>query len=213
MGGRLTEHIETELKLDVDPDFVVPALDGLISGQTVTEPQVRLLVASYFDTSDLRLAAARITLRRRTGGPDEGWHLKLPVVAGTRRELQAPLGEADAVPAELTSQVATWVNDRPLHVVAVLETRRTVRNLVAASGETLAEVADDLVTGRLPSASGSPAGPVSWREIEVELVSGGPEILAAARSRLVGAGARPSSSASKLGRLLGTSPGTAPASS
>jgi inorganic triphosphatase YgiF len=214
MGGRLTEHIETELKLDVDPEFVVPGLDGLISGQTVTQPQVRLLVASYFDTSDLRLASARITLRRRTGGPDEGWHLKLPVVAGTRRELQAPLGEPDApVPPEITSQVATWVDGRPLHVVAVLETRRTVRNLVAASGETLAEVADDLVTGRLPSATGSPAGPVSWREIEVELVSGGPEILAAARSRLVGAGARPSSSASKLGRLLGTSPGTAPASS
>ena len=207
MGGRPTEHIETELKLEVDPGFAVPGLAGLISGQTVAEPQVRLLVANYFDTTDLRLAAARITLRRRTGGPDEGWHLKLPVVAGTRRELQMPLGEADAaIPPELASQVATWVKGRPLQVVAVLEPRRTVRNLIAASGETLAEVADDLVTGRLPRAGGSPAGPVSWREIEVELVSGGPEILAAARSRLTAAGARPSSSASKLGRLLGTSP-------
>jgi hypothetical protein len=37
-------------------------------------------------------------------------------------------------------------------------------------------------------------------------VSGGPEILAAARTRLTAAGARLSSSASKLGRLLGTSP-------
>ncbi len=207
MGGRLTEHLETELKLDVDPGFAVPDLGGLISGQTVSDPEVRHLVANYFDTSDLRLAAAPVTLRRRTGGPDEGWHLKLPVGAGTRRELQAPLGDdPTAVPPQLASLVATWAGDRPLQVVAVLETRRTVRNLVAADGTVLAEVADDLVTGRLPSAGHTPPEPVTWREIEVELVSGGPEILAAARSRLTGAGARLSSSASKLGRLLGTSP-------
>ena len=207
MSGRLTEHLETELKLDVEPGFAVPDLGGLVNGQTVTEPEVRYLVANYFDTSDLRLAAAPVTLRRRTGGPDEGWHLKLPVGAGTRRELQAPLGDdPTAVPPQLASLVATWAEGRPLQVVAVLETRRTVRNLIAPDGTVLAEVADDLVTGRLPSLGDTPADPVSWREIEVELVSGGPEILAAARSRLVAAGARPSSSASKLGRLLGTSP-------
>lgn len=207
MGGRLTEHLETELKLDVDPGFVVPDLGALVDGQTVTEPEVRHLVANYFDTSDLRLAAAPVTLRRRTGGPDEGWHLKLPVGAGSRRELQAPLGEdATTVPPQLASLVAGWAQGHPLQVVAVLETRRTVRNLTGADGTVLAEVADDLVTGRLPSAGHTPAGPVTWREIEVELVSGGPEILAAARSRLVAAGARPSSSASKLGRLLGTAP-------
>jgi inorganic triphosphatase YgiF len=207
MSGRLTEHLETELKLDVDPGFEVPELGGLIAGQTVTEPEVRLLVANYFDTSDLRLAAARITLRRRTGGADAGWHLKLPLGAGSRRELQAPLGDGEtAVPPQLASLVASWVEDHPLQVVAVLETRRTVRNLAGADGAVLAEVADDLVTGRIPGVGTTPAEPVTWREIEVELVSGGPEILAAARSRLVAAGARPSSSASKLGRLLGTSP-------
>lgn len=207
MSGRLTEHLETELKLDVDPGFVVPGLDGLVNGQTVSEPEVRNLAANYFDTRDLRLAAVPATLRRRTGGPDEGWHLKLPVGAGTRRELQAPLGDdATAVPPQLASLVATWVEDHPLQVVAVLETRRTVRNLIAADGTVLAEVADDLVTGRLPRLGDTPAEPVTWREIEVELVSGGPEILAAARGRLTAAGARPSSSASKLGRLLGTSP-------
>ncbi len=207
MSGRLTEHLETELKLDVDPAFVVPDLGGLLGGQTVSEPEVRHLVANYFDTSDLRLAAAPVTLRRRTGGPDEGWHLKLPVGAGTRRELQAPLGDDPAaVPPQLASLVATWAEDHPLQVVAVLETHRTVRNLISADGTVLAEVADDLVTGRLPSLGDTPAEPVTWREIEVELVSGGPEILAAARSRLIAAGARLSSSASKLGRLLGTSP-------
>jgi inorganic triphosphatase YgiF len=207
MGGRPTEHLETELKLEVSADFMVPDLGGLIGCQAVTEPEVRLLAANYFDTHDLRLAAARITLRRRTGGADAGWHLKLPVGAGTRRELQAPLGDADApVPPELASLVSSWVDGHPLQVVAVLETRRTARNLISAEGTILAEVADDLVTGRIPSLGDSPAEPVTWREIEVELVSGGPEILAAARSRLVAAGARPSSSASKLGRLLAVAP-------
>src|ERR1700689_5963720 len=189
MGGRLTEHLETELKLDVDPGFVVPDLDGLASGQTVTEPEVRHLVANYSDTSALRLAAVPATLRRRTGGPDEGWHLKLPVGAGTRRELQAPLGDDPTpVPPQLASPVATWGEGHPLQVVAVLETRRTGRNLLGADGTVLAEVADDLVTGRLPSLGDAPAGPVTWREIEVELMSGGPEILAAARTRLTAAG-------------------------
>ncbi len=204
MGEGPAEHLETELKFEVSPDFVVPDLSGLADGSSVTAPEVRMLEARYFDTADLRLAAAKITLRRRTGGTDAGWHLKLPAGGASRRELRAPLGDpAAGVPAELTSLVSDQVEGLPLRVVAVLETRRTVRNVVTPGGEILAEVADDLVAGRVPGAG----EPLIWREIEVELVSGGPEILAAAKARLVAAGARPSSSASKLGRLLGTAPG------
>ena len=205
MSGKLTEHLEIESKFDVGIDFVIPDLGGVADGSGVTEPEVRLLAAHYFDTSDLRLIAAKITLRRRTGGPDAGWHLKLPAGAGSRREMQAPLGdEAAGVPPQLASLVAELIGDEPLRVVAVLETQRTVRNLTGAGGETLAEVADDLVTGRLPGPGDDPGEPVTWREVEVELVSGGPEILAAARDRLVAAGPRPSPSPSKLARLLGT---------
>jgi inorganic triphosphatase YgiF len=213
MGGKLTEHLETESKFDVSPELMVPDLSGVADGSGVTEPEVRLLAAHYYDTEDLRLAGAKITLRRRTGGPDAGWHLKLRAGADSRRELQAPLGDEDAgVPPQLTSLVSEWVRDEPLRIVAVLETRRTVRNLTGADGEILAEVADDEVTGRLPGPGDDPGEPVTWREVEVELVTGGPEILAAARSRLTAAGARPSSSPSKLARLLGTrTAGSAPA--
>jgi len=204
MGSRPTEHLETELKFEVGLDFVLPDLSGLADGVAVTAPDVYLLVASYFDTADLRLAKAGITLRRRTGGGDAGWHLKLPVTASTRRELQVPLGdEATTVPPQLASQVSMWARDERLQVVAVLETRRTVRRLTGADGETLAEVADDVVTGRVPGPGDAPGEPATWREIEVELVTGGPQILAPAGARLTAAGARPSSSASKLGRLLG----------
>lgn len=48
------------------------------------------LDATYYDTVDTRLAAASITLRRRTGGSDAGWHLKFPVGPGVRDEIQAP---------------------------------------------------------------------------------------------------------------------------
>jgi len=204
MGSRPTEHVETELKFEVSGDFVLPDLGSQADGVAVTDPEVFLLVATYFDTADLRLAKASITLRRRTGGSDAGWHLKLPVTAGTRRELQVPLGDdATAVPAQLAAQVSTWVRDESLRVVAVLETRRTVRRLAGRGGETLAEVADDAVTGRVPGWGDAAAQPATWREIEIELVGGGPEILAAARARMTAAGARPSSAASKLGRLLG----------
>ncbi len=209
MNHGLTEHTETELKMEAGPDFTVPDLAGLARGLTVTEPEVRLLDAHYFDTPDQRLATAGITLRRRTGGTDAGWHLKLPVSTGTRREVQAPLGEAETVPPQLASLVSGWVRDQPLQVVATLQTRRTVRYLRAEGGTTLAEVADDLVTGRVPGPGNAPGEPVTWREIEVELVDGKPDILDAARSSLAAAGARPSSSASKLSRLLGSRAGRA----
>ena len=51
-------------------------------------PPVQALDAVYFDTPGKDLARNRITLRRRTGGPDAGWHLKLP--EGTRRPHRDP---------------------------------------------------------------------------------------------------------------------------
>jgi inorganic triphosphatase YgiF len=212
MNGRLSDHLETELKFDAGPDFVIPDLSALASGLTVTEPAVSLLVATYYDTADLRLAGAHITLRRRSGGGDEGWHLKLPadeITAGsgaghTRRELHEPLGQGDTVPPRFQAAVSRSTKGQPLGVVAVLETRRTVRNLVGADGAVAAELADDLVTGRAEGPANAASEPVTWREIEIELVSGSPGILAAAASALEAAGARRSVSASKLARLLGS---------
>jgi inorganic triphosphatase YgiF len=206
MNGTSGDHLETELKFDVGPGFVVPDLRGVIPGLTVTEPATSLLVASYYDTTDLRLAGARITLRHRTGGADQGWHLKLPASTDgtTRRELHEPLGDGRAVPPRFRDAVSQWAGDEPLAVVAVLETRRTVRNLAAADGAGTAELADDLVTGRVQGSGDAPGDPVTWREIEIELKSGGPEILAAAGSALTAAGATRSRSASKLARLLGS---------
>ena len=205
MASGEQEQIETERKYDVDAGFVMPDLAGAGGSASMAPPDVQLLEATYFDTDDLRLIAAHITLRRRTGGDDAGWHIKLPVGGDTRREVHFPLGPpARVVPGEIAAEVAHWSGGAPLRPVARLETRRTVRRLVSESGEVLAEVADDQVTGSRPD----PADPETWRlqdtwrEVEVELKSGTPDLLDAAAAGLAAAGAAPSRSASKLARVL-----------
>lgn len=190
-------HLEIEQKYDAAADFVLPDLAGLPGVASTGEPEVHELHASYFDTAGLRLAAHGITLRRRRGGTDAGWHLKMPAGPDSRQELRAPLGRPLVVPARLTGLVAAYTRGDELRPVATLETRRTVVRLLGEDGTRLAEVADDLVTGQ---AGGEPE---RWREIEVELGGGPPELLKATGKRLRKGGARRASSASKLGRLLG----------
>src|SRR4051794_1564241 len=97
---------EIERKYELPPGGDLPPLVDLPGVAGGTEPESFVLEAVYFDTPDLRLAARGVTLRRRSGGPDEGWHLKLPVVgeAGTKDEIRVPLGRGTrTVPAELAN--------------------------------------------------------------------------------------------------------------
>jgi inorganic triphosphatase YgiF len=201
--------IETERKYDVDSDFAFPDLTGLCLGVAAAQPQTQRLAATYFDTDDLRLASAHITLRRRTGGSDAGWHIKLPVSEDTRRELHFPLSRATGrVPPRIAALVAEWTRGGTLRPIARLETRRTVRRLLGDAGQVLAEVADDQVTGSRPGHPDTAGWQKSatWREVEVELMSGTRDLLDAAGKRLRAAGAQPSAAASKLSRLLATAP-------
>jgi hypothetical protein len=209
-----SEHLETERKYDVRPGFALPDFAGLPGVAAVSPPRRQRLTATYYDTPGLRLAGARVTLRRRTGGQDAGWHLKLPVDGDTRREIRLPPGRPGRpVPAQLSELVSGFTDGEDLLPVARLLTTRIVRHLLGADGAHLAEVADDRVTGSraVPPAPGRAAGPgevtwqepLTWREIEVELIAGGRELLAAAGQRLAGAGAAPARSGSKLHRLLG----------
>jgi hypothetical protein len=200
----MTDHVEIEQKFDVDEDFERPDF-GVLPGVTAAAPVVHRLAATYFDTQGDRLAANKITLRRRTGGTDEGWHLKLPAADGNRQELHEPLGDsADEVPKRFASRVAEVTGGHPLAPIAQLDTERTVVTLTRDDGRTVAEVADDMVTARrLNGTPGGGAGqPLRWREVEVEVPEPEPELQQAAADLLLAAGARPSGEASKLGRLL-----------
>src|ERR1035438_10095633 len=115
------EQIETERKYDVDAGFVVPDLAGSGGAVRMTPPDVQHLAATYFDTDDLRLIGSHIALRRRTGGDDAGWHIKLPVGGDTRREVHFPLGQPTrTVPGEIAAEVARWSGGAPLRPVARL---------------------------------------------------------------------------------------------
>ena len=198
MGGAevTTSALEVERKYDVGPGTPVPDLAG-VQGVTSTAPaEEHLLEAMYVDTPDLRLRSAGITLRHRTGGTDAGWHLKLP--AGADREEIRVQSDAGDVPAELASLVRVHVRGRDLVPVASLSTRRVVQRLLGPDGAPLAEFADDTVHGR-PLPDGAE---LLWREWEVELLGGGRTLLDAVQVQLLAAGAAPSSSSSKLGRVL-----------
>lgn len=202
----MKDIVEIERKYDVDHDFVVPDLTGLPDCSGVGRPETHLLVANYFDTDDLRLAARGITLRRRRGGEDAGWHLKIPAGGDAKKELRAPLGKAQNVPTRLTTLITAYTRGRKLRPVARLETRRTITRLFGADGEVLAEVADDSVSGQLLDQVVDDTTVTTWREIEIELVAGRPRLLTAAGKRLRKAGARRADTSSKLNRLLKVSP-------
>ncbi|MGV9570244.1 CYTH domain-containing protein, partial [Streptomyces nigra] len=93
---------EIERKYESD-DSGLPDLTGVAGVAAVIDKGVAHLDATYYDTTDERLARASVTLRRRTGGSDAGWHLKFPVSPGVRDEIQAPL--SDTLPDDLAALV------------------------------------------------------------------------------------------------------------
>jgi CHAD domain-containing protein len=191
---------ETETKYDVPARAGIPQLDRLPQVARVAGPEEQQLRAEYFDTEDLRLIRAGITLRRRTGGSDAGWHLKLPAGPHTRTEIRLPAGRAARqVPAELSDLVRARTRGRPLVPVAIITTRRHTSTLLDSAGGSLAEVADDTVAAKLHSA---PASGLHWRELEVELTGGDRRLLAAADKVLRRDGLRPAGRQAKLERLL-----------
>jgi len=143
-------------------------------------------------------------LRRRTGGTDAGWHLKLPAGPDTRTEMREPLGPAGGdVPDPLRTRVRAIVRGRPLAPIAVVSTTRREYALRDAEGAVLARVCDDSVLGQL---LGDDEPDQTWREWEVELDAGPTSVLDAVTAVLLAAGAAPASTGSKLGRVVGEIP-------
>lgn len=215
-----TRHVELELKFDVPEPGVVPSFAGLSAVSRTEVLPTQNLDAMYFDTAAHDLAANRVTLRRRTGGNDAGWHLKLPAAAGSRTEIRAPLGFGERgsdVPEDLLDLVRAIVRDRPLVPVAHIATTREVTMLHGPDGLALAEFCADRVSARrLDPVDGSTAAEQQWQEWELELVDAGIEdaagLLSRLANRLLDAGAAPAGHGSKLAKVLGTTVPPAPES-
>ena len=189
---------EIENTYTVSDDVDTPPLDELPGVAVVQDRKVYELEATYFDTEDLVLATSGITLRRRTGGSDAGWHLKLPMKHG-RFEVHEPLSLASkTVPKVLRTLLVAQTRDRALRPVAVLRTRRHVHVLLDGEGTPLAEFCDDHVSAEVMD----DPEPVEWREWEVELVEGEPAFLAEVGALAESAGGEPSET-KKLAKALG----------
>ncbi|MFF2232477.1 CYTH and CHAD domain-containing protein [Streptomyces anulatus] len=191
---------EIERKYEATDDTRLPDLTRAAGVDRTVHHGLTELDAVYYDTADLRLAADALTLRRRTGGADEGWHAKFPVAVGVRDEIHEPL--SDAVPPSLAALLRSRTRHAEIAPVVRLLSSRDVHHLTAADGTLLAEVSVDKVIAERLAGEGSGAT-ATWTEIEVELADDGdPAILDAVEKRLRKAGVHPAESPSKLARAL-----------
>lgn len=210
---------EVEKKLRVHALFRMPELVGVqpgLAGSTIDTGIARVerretihMRAVYHDTADLRLIRWGVTLRRREGGSDEGWHLKLPVEGsghGVRDEVRVPLdaGPAGQVPTQLADVVTAYARREPLIIVASLQTDRTAQILFNEADEAVAELVDDIVSimdGDIVAAR--------FRELEIEALTDDHSVLDPLVTLLEAHGAVPGSS-SKAGSALGPAANAGP---
>ncbi|MEO7442789.1 MAG: CYTH and CHAD domain-containing protein [Acidimicrobiales bacterium] len=200
----LSGSVETEAKLDAWVGFALPDLQGVVDGAVAVALPEKILDATYYDTADLRLARAGITVRHRLGEGDRDgtWTVKLPEgstgPATSRREitLAAP---GRVIPDEVAGLVRAVVRSALLAPVARLRTRRRATELRDGEGRPLAEVDDDEV-----SVMDGPRLAARFRELEVELHdTPPPALLERVVERLRAAGASPAGPAPKLMKALG----------
>ncbi|MDX2400177.1 CYTH domain-containing protein [Microbacterium algeriense] len=199
-----SRSVEVERKFDVDDSTPLPDWAGIPGVDTVTAGEVRILDARYFDTADGELARAGVALRRRSGGPDEGWHVKGPRQGDGRLELGWPLGEGEEIPASVVAAVSEW-STGVLTPLARIRNDRTAYLLLSGS-EVVAEFVDD----RVRATDLRHDVQREWREWEVELGPAAPRedaaraaFFEAVERAVLAAGGRPAGSDSKLARALG----------
>jgi inorganic triphosphatase YgiF len=169
-AGAARDHVEREVKLAVDPDLVLPHLDGLGSGVIAVGITSQRLDATYYDADDLRLLVRGVTVRRRTG---EGtrWTVKqaagwgaAPVAGALQRREVDVVDESPDPPAGVVDLLAADLAGAPLVAVARLVSDRHRIELRVPSGAVVAEIDDDLVS---VFDDQTPVG--RFREIEIEL--------------------------------------------
>jgi CHAD domain-containing protein len=131
----------------------------------------------------------------------------VPAADGARSEVREPLVDgSDDVPGSLRRMVRAVTRGADLVPVARISTVRTERRLIDATGQVLVELADDQVEAERLQAPDAPDGsaPVAsrWRELELELVGGDADLMAALDAGLRERGLRPAGVRSKVSQVL-----------
>ncbi|OBA44847.1 CYTH and CHAD domain-containing protein [Kocuria sp. ICS0012] len=201
----VTQQVEIERKYDVAGQRTPRLKLHKLKNFTVGDPVEHEMSATYYDTADLALAHAKVAVRRRTGGSDDGWHVKYQA-GQVRGELHyEPLKtSAQRIPAALRRVLTGLTLGEELTPVATINTHRTVYPVLGEDGQ-YAELCLDAVSAR------DERGRVTreWSECEVELTRDdltqkqARTVFEAVESVLYAAGAAPSSSVAKIARALG----------
>jgi len=203
-GAEPSRVVEVERKYDVDADTVLPHWQDLPGVDAVGDGELRELDARYLDTADAALSHAGVAVRRRTGGPDAGWHIKGPREGDGRLEIGWPLGDDEGVPDAVAQALSRWTTQE-LTPLARIENTRTAYLLTGPAG-VVAEFVDD----RVRATDLRQGVEREWREWELELGPAAPAdaegreaLFAAAEKAIFAAGGRHAASGSKLARALG----------
>ena len=189
--------LERELKLDLDAEFDSDGLVGALGDWTVERGDSLRLDGTYYDTPDLRLLRAGMSLRYR-----DGWLVKLPQPTDRpelMQRMEVPLeGGPDQLPLQALDLVRSAARDCALVPVAMLSTRREVFVVRDNSGTSLAEVTYDQVAADVDGER------VPFRELEVELgADADPEALEPIVARLRKLGGGSVLNLPKVARALG----------
>jgi CHAD domain-containing protein len=174
--------LERELKMELAGGIDLASLGG--------EPlDAHEFDSTYFDTEDLRLLRAGLTLRRRVEHGLGRWQLKIPSNGG-RAELEAVGGPAGP-PESIAAPIRGIVRSASVTPIATLRTRRRGRSIEGVE-VTIDEV--DVLEGQ--------AVVGHFVELEAELVRGDVRALDRIGGRLRRLGAKPGGGRPKLERVV-----------
>lgn len=197
-------HLEIERKYENLDEAELTIDFSSLKGFSVKPPVTEEMDAVYMDTANRDLSSARIALRRRLGGYDEGWHIKFNGENGGRHEVTFELlKNREKMPAAVEHILQGVTAGQPLEEVVSLKTTRIRTVVLDGARNEILEICDDTVQAfdfmtRVER---------SWHEWEVEFIDPtherAEEAFNAVDAIITSAGAQESQSIAKIARAMG----------
>ncbi|MGH3569465.1 MAG: CHAD domain-containing protein [Pseudonocardia sp.] len=184
----------------------LPSLVGLPGVHVDQAEPEQVLETERYDTTDRRLAAARIVLTAERGDGPARWQLQLPD-GDSVETLRVSANGAPVPPEDFTVLLRGASRGRQVRPVGRIRTVRVIARLLGTDDRILALVVRDHVTVATQGRSTTIA---SWTEVELRRAEGSAKLMTAVQERLIESGVTPvdapgGSALTELDRLLDVS--------